>query len=348
MRNILVLIVFTCLFFSCNEEKSSNADIIDFTITNLSNDVLVVSDIEINADVNKIYIFFDNNLFQQTFPLNITSDIKLSSGAKANSFADGEIIFSSADEVKHIIVEAEDGTQKDWYIALVHKQIQNADFENWFTNVGMNGKEYEEIGNSSIGSFWATANMATSMFTKYGTQPIYDGEETLVQIKTETTSQVPITAGTLFTGQFDISGAIANPTDPKKATDFGIPFKHRPKAIQFDFKYQAGENYIQATLQDPGNIFGGFTIDEIDGEDQCSIYAILENRDGDEIIEIARAEMQTTTTPDVLTTTTVPFEYTTDDTPTHITVVSTSSKDGDLWKGAVGSTLVIDKLIMTY
>lgn len=148
MRNILVLIVFACLFFSCNEEKSSNADIIDFTITNLSNGVLVVSDIEINADINKIYIFFDNDLFQHTFPLNVSGDLKLSSGAKTNSFMNGKISFSSPNEVKHVLIEAEDGTQKDWYISLIHKQIQNSDFENWFTNVGMNGKDVYSFNKS--------------------------------------------------------------------------------------------------------------------------------------------------------------------------------------------------------
>ncbi|MFP4025437.1 MAG: PCMD domain-containing protein [Thiohalospira sp.] len=348
MKNILFLFVLTGLLVSCNEEESSNADIVDFSVTNLSNDALVLTDIEINSVLNKVFIFFDNDFSQQTFPLKINVDIKLSSGAKTHSITNGELNFTSADEVKHFMVEAEDGTIKDWYIFLIHKQIQNSDFESWFTNVGMNGKEYKEIGSSIVESLWATANMGTSMYTKYGTQPVYDEEETLVQIKTESNSQIPITAGTLFTGRFNISGAIANPTDPKKATNFGIPFRHKPKAMQINFKYHAGENYIQATLNNPDNIFGGFTVTEIDGEDQCSVYAILENRDGNETIEIARAEMQTSTTDDILSTTEISFDYKTDDSPTHITIVFTSSKSGDLWRGAVGSTLIVDKLEMIY
>ncbi|MFO7828246.1 MAG: PCMD domain-containing protein [Bacteroidales bacterium] len=348
MRKILILFVSACLFFSCNDDESSNAEIVGFSITNFSNEALVLKNIEINSELNKVYIFLDNDLTLHSFPIELTGDIQLSSGAKTNSVTNGELNFSSPDEVKHIMVEAEDGTQKDWYLFLIHKQIQNSDFETWFTNVGMNGKEYTEIGNSSVESLWSTANMGTSMYTTYGTQPVHDGSETLVQIKTDSNKQIPITAGTLFTGRFDIAGAIANPTDPKKATKFGIPFRHKPVAMQIKFKYLAGENYIQATLNDPDNIFGGFTVTEIDGEDQCSIYAILENRDNDEIIEIARAELTTTTTSDVLTETIIPFEYTTNDTPTHITVVFTSSKGGDLWKGAVGSTLAIDKLEMVY
>ncbi|MGM0504323.1 MAG: PCMD domain-containing protein [Bacteroidota bacterium] len=348
MKKILALFVSACFFFSCSEDESSNAEIEDLSITNFSNEALVLTDIEINSALNKVYIFFDNDLTLQTFPIHLISNIKLSSGAKTNSISNGELNFSSPDDVKHILVEAEDGTTKDWYLLLIHQQIQNSDFENWFTNTGMNGREYLEIGNSSEESIWATANMGTSFYTKYGTQPIYEGEETFVQIKTETNNQVPITAGTLFTGRFDVSKAIANPTNPKKATDFGVPFRHRPEAIQFNLKYQSGESYIQATLNDPGNIFGGFSIEEIAGEDQCSIYAILENREGNEVIEIARAEVQSTTTTDVLTTTTIPFDYTTNDSPTHITVVFTSSKDGDQWRGAVGSKLIVDKLEMIY
>ncbi|MEE4198226.1 MAG: PCMD domain-containing protein [Bacteroidales bacterium] len=348
MKKLLVLFVFVGLLMSCNEEESGSADIIDLSVTRLSNDALSVTDIKIDSYFNKLFIFFDNDLTQHPFPLTITSNIKLSSGAKMSTFADGELEFSSPDEAKQIVVEAEDGTQEKWYLYLIHQQIQNADFEHWFTNVGMNGKAYEEIGYSLVESFWATANMGTSMYSTYGTQPVYEGEETLVQVKTDSTSQVPVTAGTLFTGRFDISGAIANPTDPKKATFFGIPFRHRPEAMQVWLKYQAGDQTIQASLRDPNNIFGGFTVTELDDPDQCSVYAILEHRDDQEVVEIARAEFSSTTTADELTLTTIPFVYSANELPTHLTVVFTSSKEGDLWKGAVGSTLIVDKLKMIY
>jgi len=351
MKKIIIPVLAVLTLLSCEEEKkSSDAEILSIEITGFSDQDLVHTATEIITEEAKVYIYLDNDLTNHTFPINITSDIKFSSGAKATSVVNGELIFSSVDEVKKVTVTAEDGNVKDWYIFIVHKQIQNAGFENWFTNVGMNGKSYTEIGNSAIESLWATANMGTSMYTVYCTQPYYETENTLAEIKTgqtgltAETSTIPITAGTLFTGRFDISGAIANPTDPKKATDFGIPFRHKPTALKVQYKYQAGEKYIQATLNSPTNIFGGFTVTEIEGEDKCSIYAILEKRNDTNVIEIARAQLDSGTTPDILTEFTIPFNYTSTENPTHITIVFTSSIDGDLWRGAVGSTLIVDNL----
>jgi len=118
--------------------------------------------------------------------------------------------------------------------------------------------------------------------------------------------------------------------------------------MKVKFKYLAGENYVQATLNKPDNIFGGFTVTDISGEDQCAIYAILEVRTENETTEIGRAEIYSGTTTDVLTEVSLPFEYSSSKTPTHITVVFSSSKDGDLWKGAVGSTLIVDDLELVY
>jgi len=355
MKKIIIPILAIFMLISCSDdEKSSNADIISMEITGFSDQALVHTATEIIAEEAKVYIYLDNDLTQHTFPIHIASEIILSSGAKAASIVDGELSFSNIDEVKKITITAEDGNVKDWYIFIIHKQIQNHRFENWYTGVGMNGKSYTEIGNSAIESLWATANMGTSMYTVYCTQPKYETANTLAEIKTGQTgltaenSTIPITAGTLFTGRFNIAGAIANPTDPKKATDFGIPFRHKPTAIKVKYKYQAGEKYIQATLNSPTNIFGGFTVTEIEGEDQCSIYAILEKRSGDSSIELARAQLDSGTTPDILTEFTIPFNYTSTENPTHITIVFTSSIDGDLWRGAVGSTLIVDDLQLVY
>jgi hypothetical protein len=44
----------------------------------------------------------------------------------------------------------------------------------------------------------------------------------------------------------------------------------------------------------------------------------------------------------------IPFVYQSSQKPTHITVVFASSKDGDLFTGAVGSTLKIDNVGLIY
>lgn len=348
MKKLLIIFVFISVLISCEEDKSSNAEILEIDINSFSNNDLIFEDTYVDTENSKVFIFINNDLLDFTFPITVNADIKLSSGAKTSSISNNELNFSKPDEVKILEVEAEDGTVKNWYIYLVHHQIQNSDFENWFDNMGMDGRNYQEIGSSSVTSVWATANIGTSIYRVYCTQSLTDGTNTLAEIKTGETTQLPITAGTLFTGVFNLAGAIANPTDPKQATNFGTPFIFRPTKMKFKFKYQAGENYIQATLNDPSSIFGGFTVEDIEGEDQCTIYAFLEIRNGDQVTEIARTEMNSGTTDDILTETLMTFNYTSSENPTHITIVFSSSIDGDLWKGAVGSTLVIDDLELIY
>lgn len=344
----IILIPFFYLTGCSSNNESGNKDIIRFDITSLSISDLTVKDVELNEENKCIYLFIDNDLSVVNFPLSLVTDIQLSEGATVPSITNGEIIFTHPDEVKNIQIVAEDGTFQDWYIFLVHHQLQNSNFKTWFDNKGMNGFNYKEIGPSYETSIWATANLGTSIYGQYGTQPLVNEEGKFAKIMTDSTKKLPLTAATLFTGKFNLAGATSNPTDPREATIFGTPFTYKPTAMQFKFKYQAGEKYIQATLNDPSDIFGGFTVSEIEGEDQCSIYAILEKRSDNEVYEIARAELISETTQDVITETTIPFNYTSDKEPTHITVVFASSKGGDLWKGAVGSTLIVENLKLIY
>ncbi len=348
MKKLLIIFAFISVLISCEEDKSSNAEILEIDINSFSNNDLIFESTYVDNENSKVFIFINNDLLDFAFPITLNADIKLSSGAKTSSISNNELNFSTPDEVKTLEVEAEDGTSKNWYIYLVHHQIQNSNFENWFDNLGMNGHNYDEIGSSSVTSIWATANMGTSMYGVYCTQPITDGSNTLAEITTSETTQLPITAGTVFTGIFSLAGAIANPTDPEQATLFGTPFIFKPTGMKFKFKYQAGDNYIQATLNDPSSIFGGFTTEDIDGEDQCTIYAFFEIRNGDQVTEIARTKMESGTTGDIMTEALLTFNYTSSENPTHITIVFSSSTDGALWRGAVGSTLVIDDLELIY
>ncbi|HAF27414.1 MAG TPA: hypothetical protein DCG75_00055 [Bacteroidales bacterium] len=348
MKKVLILLALFTFIISCSEDKSSNAEILEISVNSFSNSDLIFENTFVDTENNKVYLFINNNLNDFTFPISINANVKLSPGAKTKSLSSDEISFSKADEVKLLEVEAEDGSLKNWYVYLVHQQIQNSDFEDWFDNQGMNSKIYKEIGASSISSVWATANMGTSIYDVHCTQPIMDGTNTMVEIVTGETTSLPITTGTIFTGLFNVAGAISNPTDPEKATVFGTPFIFRPKGFKFKFKYQAGERYIQATLNNPSNIFGGFSVTDISGEDQCSIYAYLEIRDGDQITEIARVKMESGTTVNSLTETELIFPYNSNLNPTHLTIVFSSSTGGAEWRGAVGSTLVIDDLELIY
>ena len=168
----------------------------------------------------------------------------------------------------------------------------------------------------------------------------------MLRIKTGETDAVPVTAGTLFLGKFDIEGAIQNPTNPSKATDFGIPFHYRPKAFSFKMKYTSGGQLIKGTLKNPSSLFGGFTIDSLSGTDNYKVYSYLEVRNGESVKIIGSFEVRGADFEEQVRT--IPYEYTSDENPTHITLVFTSSADGNEWKGAIGSELIIDDLRLIY
>jgi len=347
MKKILYLLL-AIYIISCSEDKHEKADLKEFKIIDISNSNLSLLKTEINSDSKNIFIYIDNNLDVETFPISIFTDVVISKGAKTSLNETGELTFETNEDIISFDIEAENGNTSSWNVSLVHKQLQNSDFEDWYENKGLNGYFYKEIGSSSEALVWATANMGTSTYGTYGTQPLIVENNTIVQVRTDSVQSIPLTAATLFTGSFNLSGAIANPTNPKKATNFGTPFAHSPKAFKIKYKYSAGKWYKQATLKNSSNIFGGFEEEGIPGEDQCAIYAILEKREGDSVTEIAKAELYSNSTEDELIESIVSFNYTSQFSPTHITVVFSSSKDGDLWKGAVGSTLVIDDLEFIY
>ncbi|HAN19440.1 MAG: hypothetical protein A2X13_02080 [Bacteroidetes bacterium GWC2_33_15] len=353
MKKIL-LITLSVLFimYSCNDDESDLNKISKYEITSSSNSGLVVQDVIIDETLKKIYIVVSNSPAEEFFPLTIIPSIKVSSGAKVSPSSGTQVVFNDADDAVFYEVTAEDGNSETYIVQIIHKQIQNSGFQDWYDVQLSTSASYKEAGRLKNTTLWASANSGTSTYGVYNTMPYVDEnvglEDTMVLIKTSVSGAIPITAGTLFTGRFSLAGAIANPTDPKKATTFGIPYFWRPVSIKFKFKYTAGPDYIKATLNNPSNIFGGFTIDSLDGFDKCNIYAILEKRTGTETIEIGRADFISGTSGNLLSEEMVDFTYTSTENPTHITVVFTSSKDGDLWTGAVGSELIVNNLELIY
>lgn len=348
MKKIVAFLIISMIILqSCDEEKSDKNDILEFSISTssysgLDSETKVISTVE-----KKVFVAISNTEIETIFPLSITPQIKISSGATISPQSGETIIFNTPDDIINYEVTSEDGGKKIWVIQLVHKQIQNSDFQKWYTISLTSSVGYQEVGLSANTTFWASANAGTSTYSVYNTLPYVQGEDTMVLIKTDEAGLVPIAAGTLFAGKFNLAGAITNPTDPQKATTFGIPYYWRPVSMKFLFKYTAGDDYIKTTLRNPSNLFGGFDIDSIAGEDQCYIYAILEKRTGNDILEIARIDFESVTTVDFAEQT-VDFIYTSNDIPTHISIVFTSSKDGDLWTGAQGSQLIIDDLELIY
>jgi hypothetical protein len=349
MKNLTTVLFLVLLVWSCKKDDlSSDASIVSYTVTAISRPSMDLDQVYLDGTTRTISLLFADQIPADSLPLNITATLTLPAGAKSVPASGETVTLSSMDQGIKYTVTAEDGTKAEYYLMLRDNQLPDSDFEDWYSANGMNGVPYLEPGKSAVSTVWATANSGTSIYGVYCTVPVQVGDNTVAQIFTGETLMVPITSGTIFTGKFDINGAIENPTDVSKSTHFGIPFSLRPSGIKFKYSYVPGSRYIKATLNDPGNIFGGFTVEDIEGEDMLTIYAYLEVRDGEVVREIARASFDSGDLQETMIEKTVPFNYTSSEKPTHISVVFASSKYGGEFTGAVGSVLTVDDLELLY
>jgi hypothetical protein len=348
MKRIYPLIALALILTTCKkDEKSSEAKILSMAITESSTSAFTSGPVVIDSRLNLAFAFINRKLENNDFPISITPEFTLSEGARISPESGQAVSFSEEESLVFYVVTAEDGTTGEWYVGVRGNQLPNSDFEDWYETSGLNSQAYMDPGKSEETSIWSTANKGTSIYSLYGTEPLKIGNNTFVQITTGETAQVPVAAGTIFTGRFDIQLAISNPDNPNEATDFGTPFPFRPSMVKFDYSYKAGPRYIQGILIDPNNIFGGFTVTQLPGSDQFRLYVIMDIMEGETRTEIGRAQLEDGNS-DVISEVILPIVYTSDQNPTHITVMFTSSKDGSLFTGAVGSTLIVDDLELIY
>lgn len=110
---------------------------------------------------------------------------------------------------------------------------------------------------------WASGNAGYAMTgvaktaDDYPTFQITDGKAgkclSLVTRSTGFFGQIagmPIAAGNLFIGSFDVSNAMSNPL---KATKFGLPFRHVPTYLAGYYKYKAGDQFTEGGKPVMGN-----------------------------------------------------------------------------------------------
>ena len=212
---------------------------------------------------------------------------------------------------------------------------------------------------------WASGNpgfQLTAMAknpTEYPTVQVAGGPDGSKCLKLETKStgsfgemvKMPIAAGNLFIGTFEVGNALAN---PRKATNFGFQFDKRPKTLKGHYKFKAGDVYSAEGKPQEGV------------RDKCDIYAVMyeaENNsvmlNGDDVftsnklVSLARIKPEDVVESDQWTDFEIPFEpvkgQVIDDTKLKngkykLGIVLSSSVDGAYFKGAVGSTLYVDEV----
>ena len=233
---------------------------------------------------------------------------------------------------------------------------------------------YELDENGEKLRFWASGNpgFALSLFSGAGPKqfPTYRTENGFegngVRLQTMYTGDFgkdmgkPIAAGNLFLGRFILDQAMM---DPLKATEFGVQWDRDPLRITGYYKYKPGSKYTNAAMEvipdciDEASIYAVF-YNNIDpdgnlyflyGDDVADLDKIIDNP---QVYKVARVSSLPPT--DQWTRFEMFFEGR--DVPEeavankncNLAIVFSSSKSGAQFEGAIGSTLYIDEVEVSY
>ena len=359
------------LFASCFKDEAPNAEcdivkaavhvpdpekmfynISDSAITVFSTDSVITFNVRKNADISALAPVF------RTTP---GSTVSPASGT-VHDFSEGSVEYTVTSQDKR--------WKRTYRVAFnrVSKTVSDTtslDFENYMLESG--GHYYvwqRKLEDGTLSFDWATGNggfqlsMRNARPEEYPTVPLAEGYDGY-GVKLTTSSTGPfgvwakkrLAAGNLFLGTFVVDSALIN---PMKATNFGIPYDSKPVKITGYYKYTPGEKY-----QDKAGKFHKETTDS------AAVYAVFyRNHDahgnyatlyGDNVKTspqiVAIADMGYVAPTTIWTPFEIAFLYSDDvdeklleNRGYNLAVVFSSSKDGDVFCGAIGSTLCIDKV----
>lgn len=326
-----------------------NAEIQEFSLN------LPEEDASVTIWQNNIRITLKKSL---GWPFTFTPTIVKTPGAVYKNYKDGEALTfaSPADNTRQIVIVADNEDEKVWNIQIV-PSIENSDFELWINE--NNPKKINIDPTPGEGMGWATAN---NSFVQ-GTRPVdYKGGKA-AQMTTELQSigfiGDLVTSGTLFTGYFKMNISALN--NPPLMTYFGIPFVLKPVSVSFEAKYAAG-NKLQQSVKNKDNLY---ELKSLEGADQGRMWVKVLRWEGkgnidyhekpvDGLIVLGEGEQifdgndaSLKNWKDYIVRIQYDPEYRHLQ-PTHIAIVFTSSRQGDLFVGAIGSMLTVDNVEINY
>lgn len=304
---------------------------------------------------NNIRIILKKNL---GWPLTIIPVFSKTEDAEYLDYKEGDsFVFSSAADIeKHITLKAANGDERIWNLQLV-SSIPNSDFELWI-NEGTKSINIDPVPGEGMG--WTTAN---NSFVQ-GTKPVsFNGGKaaemttSLQNLNSLGIGQL-ITAGTIFTGKFKIK--ISSLDNPPAMTYIGIPFTLKPVSVNVTAKYLSGDQLQQSVKEE-----GKYKLQNLTGTDEGRIWIKILHWGGQGELEYHEKDIPGLTilgegelifdgkdqTLKNWHTYTIPVRYNSIHAhiePTHIAIVMTSSRKGDVFVGAVGSKLTADNVIINY
>jgi len=285
----------------------------------------------------------------------LISIMKLSPGAAVEPKS-GSIIDFSNNQIVEFTVTAEDGIhQKKYTVSVSPKIILRFGFEEWIDD-----ESYPKLADL----MWSSANsgLAILSFKDYPTNKTTDCVEGnyAVQMKTmegmkNLLVDIPLFSGSLFWGEFR-----TNMSEPLKSTRLGHPHpKEYGIPIFFNgyYKYTAGPVFTDKNRVPKPELTDSLSMravlfkvtkgispkeEYLDGETINNSDRIVGNAEW----KFNKRDLTDTPAEKGFTKFSIPFDYTEkidfNKYDYRLTIVFSSSKDGDLYEGAVGSVLIVD------
>ena len=356
------------LFASCIQKELPNAeaDILECSIPDMPANAL--NEIAIENSAVKIWVKPDTTVGVVTpkFVISEGATISPASGTPRN--------FADSAQYTYTVTSQDGKWRKTYKVALLSYVLTQAafDFEHYEKAIDAANFQqfYEQAGEDKL-YIWASGNRgfaianSTAAAENYPTSSYANGKIgrgvklTTLSTGVAVTPPMPIAAGNLFIGSFDVSKSMSATLE---APQFGFQSKiGEPDSLKFWYKYQRGATYkdrngavqdiadnpdIYAVLYEPTTKADG-TIERLNGTNVTT---------AENIISIARLNpadifVYRIDEPTDYRQLSIPFvakkaidaeklrsgSY-------FLTIVFSSSAKGDLFEGAVGSTLCIDEV----
>lgn len=318
----------------------------------------------INADSTITFSVADTTTVEQL--QSLTPVVEVSAGATYTASGSD---FSQ--DVTYTVV-SEDGRNIATYTVSIASRINSLKytFDEWesvagnlFSNAYDKPQPTNELATSAEGAGMLKLFGFTDMPVYKSTDDKVAGDAAAKLVTMDTSSKasslVPaITSGSLFTGTFDMATAT---TDKLNCTKFGIAYDKKPLRFTGYYKYKPGEIFINGEDENGKPVTTPAAVDTIAGRiDECSIQAVLyEAATSDFVLtghdintsetRVAVAALADGSAKAEWTAFDLAFEWldgkTYDPSKTYkLAIVCASSKEGDHFRGAGGSTLMIDEL----
>lgn len=357
---------------SCIKDEALNAEA-DITNISFTGDILANSYIELNPSYDDITNAYPIRIHvKEGTNLNgLAPEFELTPGATIEPANGSSQNFTKP--VRYTVTSEDKKWHRTYSITIREQKASNIPTVFHFEKVRLGGsgkyQEFYETADNGEELKWASGNPGFKIAqpeASVGEYPTVQYDEgkvgKCVKLETRTTGslglmvKMPIAAGNLFIGSFNIGPALSNPLG---ATRFGTPFYNKPVRLTGYYKYKAGEKFYEngeyTSRKDIFNIYAFFyeTTDDVE-----TLDGTLPKLDYNHPNMVALALIGNPHETDEWEYFDLPFDYerygkTIDEAKLatgkyKLGITFASSKNGDTFEGAPGSTLLIDEVELIY